>query len=120
MGWIKIIRCPTRATATRLKDGEKLCADAGRGGCRGGLLAKNPPDLRGVGDCAPAGDDTFAKTNLAHDVREIVRGLGLGPVDLVGMDIGTMVAYAYASRHPQEVRRLVLSESLIPVSGLRR
>ncbi len=76
------------------------------------------PDLRGMGDSAPAESDTFAKTNVAADIRAIVRDLGLGPVDLVGMDIGTMVAYAYASRHPGEVRRLVLSESLIPGFGL--
>ena len=76
------------------------------------------PDLRGMGLSAPAPDDSFAKTNVAEDVRALVRGLGLGPIDLVGMDIGTMVAYAYASRHPDEVRRLVLSESLIPGFGL--
>lgn len=76
------------------------------------------PDLRGMGHSAPAGSDTFAKTNVADDVRAIVGTLGLGPIDLVGMDIGTMVAYAYASRHPSEVRRLVLSESLIPGFGL--
>ena len=76
------------------------------------------PDLRGMGDSGPADNDTFAKTNVAQDVREIVHGLQLGPVDLVGMDIGTMVAYAWVSRHPAEVRRLVLSESLIPGFGL--
>ena len=76
------------------------------------------PDLRGMGRSAPAGNDSFAKVNVAEDVRAIVRGLGLGPIGLVGMDIGTMVAYAYASRRPEDVRRLVLSESLIPGFGL--
>ena len=76
------------------------------------------PDLRAMGNSAPAANGSFAKTNIAEDVRSIVKHLGLGLVDLVGMDIGTMVAYAYASRHPGEVRRLVLSESLIPGFGL--
>lgn len=76
------------------------------------------PDLHGMGHSAPAGNDSFAKTNVAQDVRGIVQDLGFGPVNLVGMDIGTMVAYAYASRHPGEVRRLVLSESLTPGFGL--
>jgi pimeloyl-ACP methyl ester carboxylesterase len=76
------------------------------------------PDLRGMGDSDPAGSDTFAKTNVAEDIRQIVLGLGLGPINLVGMDIGGMVVYAYASRHPDEVRRLVLSETLIPGFGL--
>lgn len=75
------------------------------------------PDLRGMGDSDPA-EDGFAKTNVAQDVREIVHGLGVGPINLVGADIGTMVAYAYASRHPDEVRRLVLTESLLPGFGL--
>ncbi|QYN23857.1 alpha/beta fold hydrolase [Amycolatopsis sp. DSM 110486] len=50
--------------------------------------------------------------------RQIVLELGLGPINLVGMDVGGMVVYAYASRHPDEVRRLVLSETLIPGFGL--
>lgn len=76
------------------------------------------PDLRGMGDSDPAESDTFAKTNVAEDIRQIVLELGLGPINLVGMDIGGMVVYAYASRHPAEVRRLVLSETLIPGFGL--
>jgi pimeloyl-ACP methyl ester carboxylesterase len=76
------------------------------------------PDLRGLGDSAPAETETFAKANVADDIHEIAQGLGLGPVNLVGMDIGGMVAYAYASRHPGDVQRLVLSETLIPGFGL--
>ncbi|NMO56913.1 alpha/beta fold hydrolase [Actinoplanes sp. TBRC 11911] len=76
------------------------------------------PDLRGMGDSDPAASDTFAKTNVAEDIRQIVLSLGLGPINLVGMDVGGMVVYAYASRHPDEVRRLVLSETLIPGFGL--
>ncbi|MEU3985341.1 alpha/beta hydrolase [Streptomyces sp. NPDC026672] len=76
------------------------------------------PDLRGMGDSAPAETDTFAKTNVAEDIHQIVRGLGLGPINLVGMDVGGMVVYAYASRNPADVRRLVLSETLIPGFGL--
>ncbi len=76
------------------------------------------PDLRGMGDSDPAESDTFAKTNVAEDIRQIVLGLDLGPINLVGMDVGGMVVYAYASRHPGEVRRLVLSETLIPGFGL--
>jgi len=75
------------------------------------------PDLRGMGDSAPTGDG-FAKNNVAEDIWQIVRGLGLGPINLVGGDIGTMVAFAYASRHPNDVRRLVLAESSIPGFGL--
>lgn len=75
------------------------------------------PDLRGMGDSAPA-EDGFEKTNVAQDIRTIVHGLALGPIRLVGADIGTMVAYAYASRHPEEVDSLMLAESLLPGFGL--
>lgn len=75
------------------------------------------PDLRAMGDSAPA-QDGFAKTNVAEDIRQIVTSLGFASINLVGMDIGTMVAYAYASRTPEQVDRLVLSESLLPGFGL--
>lgn len=76
------------------------------------------PDLRGMGFSAPAENDSFSKLNVAEDIHGVVHGLGLGPINLVGMDIGTMVAYAYAARYPDEVRRLIFSESLIPGFGL--
>lgn len=75
------------------------------------------PDLRGLGDSAKV-ETGYSKTNVAEDIRQVVHQLGFGEINLVGTDIGTMVAYAYASRHPEEVRRLVLSESLIPGFGL--
>ena len=75
------------------------------------------PDLRGLGESerAKAG---YAKTNVARDVHELALHLGVGEINLVGTDIGTMVAYAYAASYPAEVRRLVLAESLIPGFGL--
>lgn len=75
------------------------------------------PDLRGLGHSAKA-DAGYAKTNVAEDVRQVAQVHGFATVDLVGADIGTMVAYAYASRHPEGVRHLVLAESLIPGFGL--
>lgn len=75
------------------------------------------PDLRGLGDSDKASDG-YAKTNAAEDVRQIVKSLGFDEINLVGTDIGMMVAYAYASAHPDEVRYLVLAESLIPGFGL--
>ena len=75
------------------------------------------PDLRGCGDSdrPTAGYD---KRTVAEDVHQLVRSLDLGPVNLVGHDVGMMVAYAYASRHPAEVRRLVLMEAALAGFGL--
>jgi pimeloyl-ACP methyl ester carboxylesterase len=75
------------------------------------------PDLRGLGDSAKAADG-YAKTNVAQDVYELTQQLGYQEINLLGMDIGTMVAYAYAAAHPDQVRRLVLAESLLPGFGL--
>jgi pimeloyl-ACP methyl ester carboxylesterase len=75
------------------------------------------PDLRGLGYSAHA-ESGFSKVSVAEDIRAIVTALGIGKINLVGTDIGTMVAYAYASRHPEEIGHLVLAESLIPGFGL--
>ncbi|MBY8871959.1 alpha/beta hydrolase [Micromonospora sp. PLK6-60] len=72
------------------------------------------PDLRGFGDSdAPAGG--YDKKTVAADLHGLLAGLGLtGDIRLVGHDVGTMVAYAYAAAHPDEVARLVLTEAPIP------
>lgn len=75
------------------------------------------PDLRGLGD-SRLEKSGFSKNNVAEDVRQLVLSLGIEKIDLLGMDIGTMVAYAYAANHPEEIRHLVFTESLIPGFGL--
>ncbi|MEV4400043.1 alpha/beta hydrolase [Nonomuraea sp. NPDC049607] len=76
------------------------------------------PDLRGAGRSdAPAGG--YDKKTLAADVHGLLTELGLNrKIRLVGHDIGTMVAYAYAAAHPRDVTRLVLSEAPIPDKSL--
>ena len=75
------------------------------------------PDLRGMGYSELTKDGYF-KANVAEDNRAIVQELGFDEVNVVGGDIGAMVAYAYASRHPGEVRRFVFGEAFIPGFGL--
>ncbi|GAA2879446.1 dehalogenase [Actinoplanes cyaneus] len=72
------------------------------------------PDLRGAGKSdAPAGG--YDKKTMADDLHGLLVKLGLNSgIRLVGHDIGTMVAYAYAAAHPTEVTKLVLSEAPIP------
>ena len=76
------------------------------------------PDLRGAGDSdAPA--QGYDKKTLADDVHGLLAQLDLGgEINLVGHDIGTMVAYAYAAEHPDEVSKLVLTEAPIPDQSL--
>ena len=75
------------------------------------------PDLRGLGDSMKT-ESGYDKANVAEDVRQVVQRLGFRTIHLVGTDIGAMVAFAYASRHPAEIDRLVFAESLIPGFGL--
>lgn len=76
------------------------------------------PDLRGLGRSARP-EKGYDKDTQADDVRGLVEALGLGPrVQIVGHDIGGMVAFAYARQHPDEVDRLVLAELAVPGFGL--
>ena len=73
------------------------------------------PDYRGAGHSSkpPGGYD---KRTMAADIRRLLRDhLGIvGPVTMVGHDIGMMVAYAFASSFPDDVERLVLMEAPLP------
>jgi pimeloyl-ACP methyl ester carboxylesterase len=75
------------------------------------------PDLRGFG-LSELSDQGYAKDNIACDVFELVRLLGEDAAVVVGTDIGGMVAYAYAARYPDAVRRLIIAETLLPGFGL--
>ena len=75
------------------------------------------PDLRGLGD-SDRTDSGYDKSTVADDIRHLVSELGFDTVDLVGTDIGGMVAFSWALRHPNEIRRLVIAETLLPGFGL--
>ncbi|MFA9215961.1 MAG: alpha/beta fold hydrolase [Sphingomonadaceae bacterium] len=74
------------------------------------------PDLRGMGLSAhPAGG--YDKWNQAADLRSILSQLGIDQAAIVGHDIGTMVAFAYAARYPQQTERLVVMDAPVPGIG---
>jgi pimeloyl-ACP methyl ester carboxylesterase len=74
------------------------------------------PDMRGLGESSrpTAGYD---KKTIAADIHELVKSLGYQKIDLVGHDIGLMVAYAYAAQYPTEVEKLAMLEAPIPGIG---
>ena len=74
------------------------------------------PDLRGIGGSERT-KDGYDKKTMAKDVRELVRQLGHEKVQLVGHDIGLMVAYAYAAQYPGEVSKVVLMDAFLPGVG---
>jgi pimeloyl-ACP methyl ester carboxylesterase len=74
-------------------------------------------DLRGFGDSdKPASG--YELDNVARDVHEFIRLQHLstaeGGIDVVAHDIGSWVGHALAADYPADVRRLVLSEALLP------
>jgi len=74
------------------------------------------PDLRGLGLSAkPAGG--FDKKTQAADVAGVLDALGATKADVVAHDIGNMVAFQFAARYPQRVRRLVLIDAPVPGVG---
>ncbi len=74
------------------------------------------PDLRGLGlSSKPAGG--FDKKTQAEDVDGVMTALGVRQADVVAHDIGNMVAFQFAARHPERVRRLVLIDAPVPGVG---
>lgn len=71
------------------------------------------PDLRGMGE-SDKPNDGYDKKNMAVDIHELVKKLGYKNIDLVGHDIGLMVAYAYAAQFGNEVKKLALLDALLP------
>lgn len=71
------------------------------------------PDLRGMGlSSHPA--DGYDKKTQAADIRAVLAKLGIEHSVIVGHDIGTMVAYAYAARYPDRTDRLVVMDAPVP------
>ena len=71
------------------------------------------PDLPGIGDSAIPGDGLDMNT-AATRMHSLVRSLGVDKAEVVGHDIGLMVAYAYAAQFPAETTKLVLMDAFLP------
>lgn len=71
------------------------------------------PDLPGIGDSEIPTDGLDMKT-AAIRVHALARSLGAQKAEVVGHDIGLMVAYAYAAQFPAEVTKLVVMDAFLP------
>jgi len=73
-------------------------------------------DIRGMGSSdKPAG--SYDKKTMANDLSELIHQLGFEKVDVVGHDIGAMVAFSLAANHPEQVRKLVVLDVAHPSPG---
>ena len=71
------------------------------------------PDLPGIGDSAIPADGLDMKT-AAVRIHALARILGIEKAEVVGHDIGLMVAYAYAAQFPAETEKLVVMDAFLP------
>jgi len=71
------------------------------------------PDLPGIGDSAIPADGLDMKT-AAVRMHALARFQGVQMAEVVGHDIGLMVAYAYAAQFPTEVEKLVVMDAFLP------
>jgi pimeloyl-ACP methyl ester carboxylesterase len=74
------------------------------------------PDLRGMGLSAVA-TSGFTKKNQAEDIAGLMNALNVERADIVGHDIGNMVAYAFAQAHQDRTTRLVIMDAPVPGIG---
>ncbi|MGA8490181.1 MAG: alpha/beta hydrolase [Terriglobales bacterium] len=71
------------------------------------------PDLPGIGDSDIPRDGLDMKS-AAIRIHDLAKSLGGQKAEVVGHDIGLMVAYAYAAQFPAEVTKLVLMDAFLP------
>lgn len=71
------------------------------------------PDLPGIGDSGIPVNGLDMKS-AAIRIHDLAKSLGVQKAEVVGHDIGLMVAYAYAAQFPAEVTKLVLMDAFLP------
>lgn len=72
------------------------------------------PDYRGAG-LSSKPDSSFTKTAMAEDIIQLLDHLSIAePVHIIGHDIGGMIAYAFASRHPERSASVIWGECPLP------
>ena len=71
------------------------------------------PDLPGIGDSAIPADGLDMKA-AAVRIHALMSSLGFQKAEVVGHDIGLMVAYAYAALYPTETTKLVVMDAFLP------
>ncbi|SFB48969.1 Pimeloyl-ACP methyl ester carboxylesterase [Pseudomonas sp. NFIX10] len=71
------------------------------------------PDYRGAGE-TDISVDGYDKKSMAHDLHELITLLNIKQVDIIGHDMGLIIAYAYGALYPLETGRIVLMDGFIP------
>jgi 3-oxoadipate enol-lactonase len=67
-------------------------------------------DNRGIGDSSRA-NASFTISDMADDVAALIGELDMGPAHLLGISMGGFIAATLSVRHPERVRKLILSST---------
>lgn len=73
-------------------------------------------DLPGVGGSAPSASG-YTNAAMADEIHELLAGLRLERVYVVGHDVGGIVAYAFIRRHPDDIRGAMILDAPLPGIG---
>ncbi len=72
------------------------------------------PDLRGHGDSAWAFGGMYAMVDFVLDIAQLLEGLQLFPMTIVGHSLGGAIALQYTSVYPERAHKVVAIEGLGP------
>ncbi|KQM73034.1 alpha/beta hydrolase [Pedobacter sp. Leaf216] len=74
-------------------------------------------DIRGMGTSEKP-ESGFDKKNMAQDIVELIKILNLEQVNIIGHDIGGMVAMSLAFNFPQYIKKLIVADGIHPNEGM--
>lgn len=74
------------------------------------------PDLRG-GGLSEVTEGGYSKVEMAADIKALLNHYGIAKADVVGHDIGLMVAYAFAAKYPETTSKLAVLDAFVPGVG---
>jgi len=74
-------------------------------------------DLRGMGSSEKTASG-YDKKNMAKDILELSTALSLEKVNIIGHDIGGMVAMSLSFNYPQYVEKLIIADGMHPNEGM--
>ena len=75
------------------------------------------PDMRGLGDSEKP-QTGYDKKTVAEDIYQLIKKLGYGKIYIVAHDLGVPVAYSFAAAHPENVKKMVILDTLLPGFGV--
>lgn len=74
-------------------------------------------DIRGMGTSEKP-ENGYDKKTMAKDIYELVQHLGFTEINLLGHDIGGMVAMSFAFNYPEALNKLIVMDGAHPTEGM--